>query len=97
MALRPLSTLTFPALSYIANHRTGGRPFAHFAETIETPILDLRLRNSAGLATGVKKGEREEEGAKKKEKERRRRSNESLGCFRSSIMRGSNLASIFRD
>lgn len=71
MALRPLSTLTFPVLSYIANHRTGGRPFAHFAETIETPILDLRLRNSAGLATGVKKKrEREEEGARKKERER---------------------------
>lgn len=69
MALRPLSTLTFPVLSYIANHRTGGRPFAHFAETIETPILDLRLRNSAGLATGVKKREREEEGARKKERE----------------------------
>lgn len=45
--LKPTTRSPFwpPVLSYIANHRTGGRSFAH-TTTIETSILDPRLRNS---------------------------------------------------
>lgn len=82
--LKPTTRSPFwpPVLSYIANHRTGGRPFAHTTTgaTIESSILDPRLRNSRAP------GDR-----------RRWRSNASSGCLRSSITGDSNLVSIFRD
>lgn len=50
--LKPTTWSPFwpPVLSNIANHRTGGRPFAHtIGRPIESPILDPRLRNSREL------------------------------------------------
>lgn len=70
-----------PFLSYIANHRTRGHPFAH---TTGKPLKDPFSRSEIKKLTWVRG-------------RRRWRLSASSGCFRSSITGGSNLMSIFRD